>query len=175
MTRALFDLRFWALLLTLGLVASLWVSHTQKGAAVARADGLTQIVTELRANIETLTAERNQARAHASASDARLTEFAAQTAVIHAEQAEASARMADELSDVNRRLRAAQQEISRAPSGLGLDDPLPLRLRDRIACARGDAAACSGSSLETDPGIVPHGTAEPARIPATSATGDHRA
>lgn len=169
------DLRFWAVLLTLGLAASLWVSHTQKGAAMARADSLSQTVSDLRSDLDTLTAERNQARAHASASDARLTDFAAQTAAIHAEQAEASARMAAELSDVNRRLRAAQQEISRAPSGLGLDDPLPLSLRDHIACARGDTAACVDPGTTADPGILQTGTAEPGHLSLAHAPGGERA
>lgn len=169
------DIRFWAVLLTLGLAASLGISLAQKDAAVTRAEALAERVQSLDKNIVDLTAERNQALAHATASDARLTDFAAQTAAIHAEQAEASARMAAELSDVNRRLRAAQQEISRAPSGLGLDDPLPRSLRDSLACARGDTGACASSRPEAHPGVLPDGASEPATPPAAYAGDAQRA
>lgn len=136
MKLSLIDLRFWAVLLALGLAASLWVSNAERGAAVARADGLAAAVTTLNTDLDTRTDERDAARAHAVASDARLTDYAADSARAFQEQAAASARMAAELADVNRRLRAAQQEISRADAGLRLDDPLPRGLRDGLAWPR---------------------------------------
>ena len=169
---SLVDLRGWALAVALGLAASLWVANTERGAAVARADTLAASVTDLRADLETRTAELGQARAHAVASDARLTDFAAQTAQTFKDQAVASARMAAELADVNRRLRAAQQEISRADAGLRLDDPLPSGVRDGLACAGGDTAACaSASTAPADPGDLPAGPADAGRQPVVAARG----
>lgn len=173
---SLVDLRVWAVAAALGLAASLWVSNAERGAAVARADSLTEAVERLRTDLNTRTDELAQARAHAIASDARLTDFAAQSAQAFKDQADASARMAAELAAVNRRLRAAQQEISRADAGLRLDDPLPRVVRDGLACAGGDAAACAGGdAAPADPGDLSAGAADAARPAGTAARGDDRA
>lgn len=173
---SLVDFRVWALAAALGLAASLWVSNAEKGAAVARADSLAASVADLRTDLDTRTDELAQARAHATASDARLTDFAAQSAQAFKDQAAASARMAAELAAVNRRLRAAQQEISRADAGLRLDDPLPRGVRDGLACAGGDAAACaSGDAAPAHPANVPAGPADAGRPAGTAARGNDRA
>lgn len=173
---SLVDLRVWAVLLTLGLAASLWVSHAERGAAVARADAIAETATRLSEDLKARTDELAQARAHAAASDARLTDYAAETAQAFQQQAAASARMAAELADVNRRLRAAQQEISRADAGLRLDDPLPRVVRDGLACAGGDPAACAGGdAASADPGDLSAGVADAARPAGTAARGDDRA
>lgn len=173
---SLVDLRVWAVLLTLGLAASLWVSHAERGAAVARADSLAADVNELRGDLAARTDERDQARAHAVASDARLTDYAAQSAQAFKDQADASARMAAELAAVNRRLRAAQQEISRADAGLRLDDPLPRVVRDGLACAGGDAAACAGGdAVPADPRDLSPGAADGTSTTGAAARGDDRA
>lgn len=173
MRLSLADLRVWAVLLTLGLAASLWVSNAERGAAVVRAKASAEKVEALTNDLDARTNERDQARAHAAAADARLTDFAADSARTLQEQAAASARMAAELADVNRRLRAAQQEISRAPSGLRLDDPLPRSLRDNLACARGATDACAGA--QTDSGLVPSRAADAAGTTGPAAGGDDRA
>ena len=163
---SLVDLRAWAVLLTLGMAASLWVSHAERGAAVARAEAAEAEVSELRP-------ERDQARAQAAAADVRLTDFAAETARAFQEQSAASARMAAELADVNRRLRAAQMEISRADPGLRLDDPLPRSLRDSLACARGALDACAAA--QADPAVLSPGAADAARAAGPVAGGAYLA
>lgn len=173
MKLSLVDLRVWAVLLALGLAASLWVSNTERGAAVARADRLNADLVEARKALTTRDAELAQTRAHVVAAEARLTDFASEAARNFQQQAEASARMAAELAETNRRLRAAQQEINRAPSGLRLDDPLPGVLRDGLACARGDADACVDA--KTDSGVVPGRSAGAAQSTRTAAAGDDRA
>lgn len=173
---SLVDFRVWALAAALGLAASLWVANTERGAAVARADGLAEAVERLRTDLDTRTDELAQARAHAVASDARLTDFAAQSAQAFKAQADASARMAAELAAVNRRLQAAQQEISRADAGLRLDDPLPRSVRDGLACAGGDPAACAGGdAAPADPADLSAGPADPSGPTGTAARGDDRA
>lgn len=154
----------------LGLAASLWVSNTERGAAVSRANQLAASVAELRADLDTRTGELGAARAHVTAAEARLTDYAAQTAQAFQDQAAASARMAAELADVNRRLRAAQQEISRADAGLRLDDPLPVGVRHGLACAGGDAAACA-IAAPADSGDVPPRPADAAASARPAARG----
>lgn len=160
------------MVVAVGLAASLWVSNTERGAAELRAKTHAAAAEDLRADLGKRTDELAQARAHAVASDARLTDFAAQTAQTFKDQAVASARMAAELAAVNRRLQAAQQEISRADAGLRLDDPLPRGVRDGLACAGGDAAACAGTGgAAADPGGLSAGPADAASSAGPTARG----
>ncbi|MFC5372875.1 hypothetical protein ACFPIF_09945 [Brevundimonas faecalis] len=173
MKLSLVDLRIWPLVIAAGLAASLWVSHAERGAAVARADRAEADLVTARGAIVARDADLAQARAHVTAAEARLTDFAAETARNFHEQAAASARMAAELAETNRRLRAAQLEISRADSGLRLDDPLPRGLRDGLACARGAADACPAA--EADSGHVPGRAADAPGAAVAAAAGADRA
>lgn len=169
--RSLVDARVWAVAIIGGLALSLWVAHAERGAAEAREAAVTAELKAVRRDLERAGTERDAARDDVAAVEAELKAYADQTTAAWRDQAAASARMAADLADINRRVRAASLEISRADSGLRLDDPLPVGLRHGLACAGGSERACRAASA-ADPGGVPGGTADPGPAPGRATGGD---
>lgn len=174
MKLSLLDVRVWLVAAVLALTASLAIVSAEKRAATTTADATSAELERTRADLEKRDADYAQADARARAAETRLTDYSAETAAIFDKQAQASAQVAAELADLKRRVLAASQEITRADPALRLDDPLPRGVRDGLACAGGDAAACAGSAA-ADPGRVPAGAAEPARPTVPAAGGAERA
>ena len=174
MKLSLLDVRVWLFAAVLGLATSLAIASAEKRAAVTTADAVSAELARTRDDLKKRDADYAQADARAQAAETRLTDYSAETAAIFDKQAQASAQMAAELADLKRRVRAASQEITRADPALRLDDPLPRGVRDGLACAGGDAAACVGPAA-ADPGRVSSGAAEPARPAVPAAGGAERA
>lgn len=174
MKLSLLDLRVWLVAVVLGLAATLAIVTAERGAARTTAEALGSELDRTRTDLEQRTSEAAQAQARAKAAETRLTDYAAETAHTFQQQAEASARVAAELADLNRRVRAASQEITRADPALRLDDPLPRGVRDGLACAGGDDRACVPAAA-ADPVRVPAGAAKPARPTVPAAGGAERA
>lgn len=154
--------RTWAALAAAALLAMLLVTWDQRDRAEALAASRAETVatlTDQKAATEqqlaaALLAQRKAETALGDFSNTAIANF--QT------QAEESARMSAQLAELNRRVRAAQQEIARADGSLRLDDPMPRGLRDALACAGGDTAACV-SAPQAPAGVVPGRAADPGR------------
>lgn len=170
MKLSLIDLRVWALFVVFGLAASLWVVSTEKGAAMARAKAAEVQLRDTRADLDARELDLVQARAAAERARENLGAFAEASIVAFEKQAADTARVAAELAELKRRVTATQQEISRADAGLRLDDPLPRGVRDGLACAGGDAAACTPAAA-TPPGVVPGGAVDAGRTAGAPARG----
>lgn len=154
MTLSILDYRLWAAAGLAGLALSLWVASAERDAARADARAASRELAAERDTRRRVETERDGVRADLASAEADLTAYAAASAAAWRAQADASARMAARLDDIDRRARAASLEISRADSGLSLDDPLPRSLRDGLACAGGDERACAAAA-PADPGGLP--------------------
>ena len=174
MKLSLVDLRVWGLFLVFGLAVALWAASVETRAAHDRIESLGRELTTIREARDAATDQRDAARRGQTAAETRLTEYAAEAAVSFQAQADASARLAAEITTLNRRLDAARKEIDRADAGLRLDDPLPRGVRDGLACAGGDAAACADPG-PADSSRLPAGPADQAGPAGLSAGDDDRA
>ncbi|QQQ17764.1 hypothetical protein JIP62_10510 [Brevundimonas vitis] len=164
MIRTALDWRAWAVAGVAGLALSLWVVTVERDHAREKADDLAADLTKAEAGWLA-------ARAGKKKAEDALADYARTSALTFQAQAEASRAMAAEIEQLNRRVRAAHQEIARADGSLRLDDPLPRGVRDGLACAGGDAVACAAAPA----GRVPSGTAEPRADTGPSGRVDHGA
>lgn len=171
MKLSLVDPRVWALFAVFGLAASLWVVSTEKDAALARARAAEVRVSDVQGDLDARELDLIQARAAADHARESLNAFAEASVAAFEKQAADTARVAAELAELKRRVAATQQEISRADAGLRLDDPLPRGVRDGLACAGGDAAACASAAPATAPGVMPRDPADAGRAPGAAARG----
>jgi hypothetical protein len=161
------DWRAWAVAATAGLALTLWVVTVERDRASDRANGLADDVADLRRDLTTANAAKAGALKDKVAAEKGLADYARVSATTFQAQAEESARMSAQLAELNRRVRAANQEIARADGSLRLDDPLPRGVRDSLACAGGDERACAPAAA-APAGRMPGGAAD-AGAPAGSA------
>lgn len=166
---ALLSWKAWALAALAGLALHSWVVTGERDRAHERVGQLEQRVEGLAKDVSLAEAGRVQALTDKAAAEEALATYNEAAITAFQQQAEASRRMAAEVAQLKRRLDAANQEIADADPSLRLDDPLPVSLRDALACAGGDAAACAATSA--DPGRMPVG-ADGAPGPADAAPAD---
>lgn len=167
------DWRAWAIAIVAGLALTVWVVTVERDAARQVGSERSARIEQLEAEAEVAETARRSALAARDQAESILAEYAVASAAAWREQAAASTRMAAQLTETNRRLRAAQEEITRADPGLRLDDPLPDGVRDGIACA-GTPGTCEGSAT-ADSRRVSAGAAGSPVEAGRSAGGDHRA
>lgn len=161
-TRLAFNWRTWAALGVVALLAMLLVTWDQRDRAQALAASRAETITSLGAEKTKVEQDLAAARVAQQRAETTLGDFSNTAIANFQTQAEESARMSAQLAELNRRVRAAQQEIARADGSLRLDDPMPRGLRDALACASGDAVACVPAP-ETAAGVVPSGAADATR------------
>ena len=156
--------RTWAALGAAALLAMLLVTWDQRDKAEALAARRAETIptlTQQKGAAEQQLAAAQQAQRRA---ETALGDFSNTAIANFQTQAEESARMSAQLAELNRRVRAAQQEIARADGSLRLDDPMPRGLRNALACAGGDAVACVPAP-QAPAGVVPSRAAD-AGLPA---------
>jgi hypothetical protein len=158
--RVLGDWRAYAAALVLGLAVSAWVFSVERDRAEVQASAAQADAADLRDKLAVSEDGRRGAITARDQAEARLADYALKSAEAWREQAAASSRMATQLTETNRRLRAAQEEIARANPGLRLDDPLPGGVRDSIACA-GTTQDCDHATA-ADSGSVSSGASDAA-------------
>lgn len=161
------DWRVWAAAIVGGLALSLWVATVERDRARDQAGNLAGDIAQLRKDVAAAETAQRTALADKQTAEKALSDYAQASTAAFQKQAEESARSAAQLAELNRRVRAANQEIARADGSLRLDDPLPRGVRDNLACAGGDSSACAAAA---DSGRVPGRAAEPAP-PARAAAG----
>lgn len=168
-TGLVFDWRAWAVAIIAGLAINSWALSTQLDRAVERDAARAQRVEDLTKDVSLAEAAAARAALDKAAAEEALANYSEAAIVAFQQQAEASRRMAAEVAQLKRRVDVANQEIADADPSLRLDDPLPGGLRDALACAGGDLAACAAA--EADPGRVSVGT-DDAPGPAAAAPAD---
>ncbi len=153
------DWRTWLAVVALGLAVALAVTSAQRDAQTTKAEAAVATADRLGRDLRTAEAQRRAALSAKAKAETALTDYAATSVITFQKQAEESARMSAQLAELNRRVRAAQQEIARADGSLRLDDPLPRGVRDGLACAGGDDRACAAATAPAA-GRVPGGAAD---------------
>lgn len=155
------DWRAWMAALVIGLALSLWVVTAERDRAGDRIEALNGDVVDLHRDLSAANAAKASEQRAKLKAEGELSAYAQTTLSNFQKQAEESARMSAQLAELNRRVRAAQQEIARADGSLRLDDPLPRSVRDSLACAGGDERACPAATA-APAGGMPGGAADPA-------------
>lgn len=165
------DWRAWLAAIVAGLALSLWVVSGERDRANERVEALAGDVRGLRNDLTAANTAKAGALNDKASAEAALSAYAQVTTATFQAQAEESARMSAQLAELNRRVRAANQEIARADGSLRLDDPLPRGVRDSLACAGGDERACASAAAPAAGGM-PGGAADPGAS-ARPAAGGH--
>jgi hypothetical protein len=132
----------------------------QRDSARTLAEGRRVEMVGLKGKIAGLISERDAALRAKAAAEKDLKDYASKSLAAYREQAAAAQRWANTLSTLSRRQRTASKEIGLADGTLRLDDVMPSRVRDALACSRGDDRACAATAA-ADPGGVPGGAAKP--------------
>jgi hypothetical protein len=166
---SLLSWRVWAVAGLAGLALHGFVVTRERDRANERAGQLSEQLQTVAKSAELIEANRAQAVRDRVAAEQALASYSDAALDAFENQAETARRLAVEVAQLRRRLDAANQEIADADPSLRLDDPLPDSLRDALACAGGDAAACATASAH--PGGMPVG-ADGAPGPADAAPHD---
>lgn len=172
--RVLGDWRTYVAAGLVGLALTAWVHSVERDRARDALAVERQTSARLQAALTAAEDGRKGALADRERAEAALSAYAVQSAAVWREQAAASAALATQLTETQRRLRAAQEEAARATLPAGLDGPLPDGLRDRIACA-GSIDPCQADAAAADPDRVSDRADDAAGATGRPAGGDDRA